>query len=40
MKKLNLNTCATTMRQNYDLYDRTCAVLLELGVPPHLTGHA
>ena len=40
MNNMNLNTCAPTMRQNYDLYDRTCAVLRELGVPAHLKGHA
>ena len=33
MNNMNLNTCAPTMRQNYDLYDRTCAVLRERFLP-------
>lgn len=40
MKSLNMNTCALAMQRNNDLYDRTCAVLREVGVPAHLKGHA
>ena len=40
MEKRMLYTNGPTMRQCNELYDSTCAVLRELGVPAHLRGHA